>query len=95
MMVEEIVLLGIGQEHEYLKCAIELDELISTINSTLQLKPYGVLLRQMLVEELNIQEAAPKEKIGFPIIFNMLSSSKYISKAPNVSYLQTQTCTVL
>ena len=56
------------------------------IESTLQLKPYAQILKQLLIEEEHLSGEYPKKKLGFPIIFSVLNQTRYIEMVPNVSY---------
>lgn len=59
---------------------------MSMIESTLQLKPYGVILKITLQEDFNLPDLNIKDKLNFKLIFNALESTRYINMVPKVSY---------
>ena len=67
-----------------MKSKIPPDQLFEMIESTLQLKPYAQILKQLLEEEHHGEHQ--KKKLGFPIIFSVLNQTRYIEMVPNVSY---------
>ena len=54
------------------------------IESTLQLKPYAQILKQLLEEEHHGEHQM--KKLDFPKIFSVLTQTRYIEMVPNVSY---------
>lgn len=60
------------------------------IVDSLQLKPYVKVLVDVLENELGVTDTF-KEKIGYPLIFKALSSSKFIQDIPKVTPTHTLT----